>query len=340
MPEPDEVLDAGLRRHARMLRVANGVSRRALSTLAEGEAVVAAYVERRLEKLVRRGIMLSRTTRDQITSIIRGAALRSRKVFRVIVSLVRDAALEAGQLEAAMEAASISRILARDVPAPPRSDVRAALLRAPVAEGRTLRQMAAGLAKGHADAVERGVRAGVALGEPARAISRRIFGTAAAGGRDGLAHTVRRALGDLVETAFTHAAGVARFLVYSSSPDIVKGYEWIITLDNKTCASCLFRARRGPYEVGKAPLPPEHRNCRCVLAPVLAGFDDLEVPDYEDWLRRQTADVQREVLGPTRHRLWRSGRVRLDRFVNDRGRVLTLAELERRENLPDLRVAA
>jgi len=61
---------------------------------------------------------------------------------------------------------------------------------------------------------------------------------------------------------------------------------------------------------------------------------------YHEWLKRQPAAVQDEVLGPTRGRLYREGKVKIDRFSVD-GRRLTLEELRRREGLnpEDLRAA-
>lgn len=50
------------------------------------------------------------------------------------------------------------------------------------------------------------------------------------------------------------------------------------------------------------------------------------VPAYEEWLARQSVDIQREVLGPTRYRAWRKG-VPLSRMATY-GRALTIAELK------------
>ena len=49
---------------------------------------------------------------------------------------------------------------------------------------------------------------------------------------------------------------------------------------------------------------------------------------YQDWLSRQKASFQDEVLGPTRGKLFRGGGLTLDRFVANSGRRLTLDELK------------
>lgn len=51
---------------------------------------------------------------------------------------------------------------------------------------------------------------------------------------------------------------------------------------------------------------------------------------YQQWLKRQPAKFQDEVLGPTRGRLFRRGGLELDRFVTQNGSELTLSELASR----------
>lgn len=52
---------------------------------------------------------------------------------------------------------------------------------------------------------------------------------------------------------------------------------------------------------------------------------------YQEWLGRQSAAFQDDVLGKTKGRLFRRGNLTLDRFVNRRGDELSLSELARRE---------
>ncbi len=48
---------------------------------------------------------------------------------------------------------------------------------------------------------------------------------------------------------------------------------------------------------------------------------------YSGWLRRQPKDFQNEVLGVERAKLFRGGKVSLDRFVDNSGGVITLDKL-------------
>jgi|TARA_Y100000310_G_scaffold160700_1_gene160547 SPP1 gp7 family putative phage head morphogenesis protein len=63
---------------------------------------------------------------------------------------------------------------------------------------------------------------------------------------------------------------------------------------------------------------------------------DGQVPgdlSYQDWLKRQPVGFQREVLGPTKLKLFRDGNLSLDRFVDEpTGRGLTLAEIKSRNS--------
>lgn len=53
--------------------------------------------------------------------------------------------------------------------------------------------------------------------------------------------------------------------------------------------------------------------------------------NYQEWLTRQTAAFQDDVLGPTRGKLFRQGGVTLDRFVNRAGDEIPLAQLAQRD---------
>ncbi|MNE64713.1 hypothetical protein D3C80_1601390 [compost metagenome] len=79
------------------------------------------------------------------------------------------------------------------------------------------------------------------------------------------------------------------------------------------------------------PWPPRHVNCRSTTAPVIKGLPPIEAPSYSEWLKRQPGAVQNDILGTTKAQLFRDGKLTLDRFVDSKGRVLTLEELKRRD---------
>jgi hypothetical protein len=107
------------------------------------------------------------------------------------------------------------------------------------------------------------------------------------------------------------------------------------------------------YPVDQGPRPPAHHQCRSTTVPVVKSWKELgidlkeappgtrasmngQVPSkltYPQWLKRQPAAIQREALGPTRAALFRSGRLTIDRFVDQRGRPLSLKQIRQREQL-------
>ena len=52
---------------------------------------------------------------------------------------------------------------------------------------------------------------------------------------------------------------------------------------------------------------------------------------YQDFLTRQSKSFQDEVLGPTRGKLFRTGKIKLDEYVDRRGNELTLSQLAQRK---------
>ena len=52
---------------------------------------------------------------------------------------------------------------------------------------------------------------------------------------------------------------------------------------------------------------------------------------YADWIKKQPASRQDQILGADRGKLLRDGGLTLDKFYNDKGVYLTLDELRRRD---------
>lgn len=150
----------------------------------------------------------------------------------------------------------------------------------------------------------------------------------------------------IVRTAFNLAGSEARKAVVSANADIITGEKWISTLDGRTSDVCMGRDGK-VYDVGAAPFPPAHMNCRSLRVPVIdpkyaipgiKGLRSSRNPDgsveqvagettYNSWLKRQPSDFQDEVLGVERAKLFRGG-MNVDKFTDDNGRTLTLSELK------------
>jgi hypothetical protein len=80
----------------------------------------------------------------------------------------------------------------------------------------------------------------------------------------------------------------------------------------------------------RGQLPLGHKGAFDAFARVRKRALTGRVPSkttYAQWLGRQNASFQNDILGPTRGKLFRSGNLSLDKFVEPQGRVRTLAEL-------------
>jgi SPP1 gp7 family putative phage head morphogenesis protein len=183
------------------------------------------------------------------------------------------------------------------------------------------------------------IQIGAALGETTPQISRRL---------SGLHQLQRDQATALVRTVTNHVAATARMETLKANDDILEGKKRIATLDGRTSPVC--RALDGTVVPLSAPSPPFHWNCRTSEIPWLKAEYRREIPGstrpsvgpdgakpvrsnttYQEWLARQPASFQREVLGPSRYALFTKGKLTLDRFVGDNGKTLTLDQLRERQ---------
>ncbi|MNT50583.1 hypothetical protein D3C72_1875090 [compost metagenome] len=105
---------------------------------------------------------------------------------------------------------------------------------------------------------------------------------------------------------------------------------FLAVLDSRTTLTCA-NLNGQTFKLERFPWPPRHINCRSTSMPVVKGMPKVEAPSYADWLKRQKDEVQNDILGVRRAQLFRSGKLTLDRFSDNAGRVLTLEQLKARD---------
>lgn len=154
----------------------------------------------------------------------------------------------------------------------------------------------------------------------------------------------------LVRTSINNAATQARRIVTNTNADILKGDEWLATLDNRTTLICGGRDGN-VYPINKGPFPPAHWNCRSLRVPVLKdefALDDglgkrpqkgadgtKQVSDkrtFNSFMKDQPADFQDEYFsqypdGLEKAALFRRGGLTIDRFRDELGRNYTIEQL-------------
>ena len=337
----DDILDALTRHQVYLQGLSGGIVHKVIALLNRSDARI---VERLLSEDVS---SLSRTRQERLLSEIR----------RIVESAYEDAT---GALQIELEGLAeyegefqldlFRRVVPMDLETvrPGAEQILAAVNSRPF-QGKLLREAYQELPRAAFRKVRDTIRAGFVEGRTTDQIVRDIRGTRAQGFKDGILEQGRRATEAVVRTATNHTANTAREYIYERNSALIKGVRWNATLDGRTTLVCMSRDGK-VYEPGKGPRPPAHFNCRSSTSPVLKswrelGFDADEVPagtrasmdgqvpsdlTYDDWLRRQPAAFQDEVLGARKAALFREG-VKVDRFVDRRGREFTLDELKRRE---------
>ncbi|MEH6784762.1 MAG: minor capsid protein [Alcanivorax jadensis] len=202
----------------------------------------------------------------------------------------------------------------------------------------TLRQAFDEFAEGVGRDALRVVQAGVLEGKTQQQMARGVS--------ELIATRSRQQAESLIRTATNHIGSIARNTVYQANADILEGERWISTLDGRTTLVCAGRDGE-IHPLGQGPRPPAHFGCRSIMVPVVKEQYRIETlgqrasmdgpvdnrTTYGGFLRRQSKEFQDDMLGPRRAKLFRSGKVSIDRFTDDLGRTLTLDELRAREGL-------
>ncbi len=141
----------------------------------------------------------------------------------------------------------------------------------------------------------------------------------------------------LARTAIQGTANRAAQATYAANDDVLDGQQWVATLDSDTCERCgpldgtewKYRPEPGESAIDRMPEIPLHPQCRCYLAPIVAGMPAAEVPTWSEWITRQDADLQNDVLGRERAELLRSGDVDPSDFITKRGALRSVQSLRR-----------
>lgn len=357
-----EVLrDEEIAHNEALQRYANGVVRRVVALLNRTDADIVAALQTALERMpaavfnVERLDALLASVREINTAALASIGDELATEMRALVAA--EAGFQFELFEDAVPAQVRATVGIAQVNA---GEVYAAALSRPF-QGRLLREWMASIDTQRAARVRDAVRIGYVQNETVDQIVRRIRGTRANGYADGLLEIDRRSAEAVTRTAIAHFAGFTRDRFMQANEAIVASLAWTATLDTRTSPICRVRdgkrytadARHRPIGHSLAWLGGPglaHWACRSTAAPVLKSWRELgidaddvdaetrasmdgQVPaetTFGEWLKRQSAARQDDVLGPTRGALFRRGDLPLERFYNDKGRYLTIEELRER----------
>jgi len=192
------------------------------------------------------------------------------------------------------------------------------------------------------------MRAGIVSGDDVATLAQRVRGTGVFAGKG--FKTALRQSEALARTAVNHVSTMTREATYKENDDIIKGVQYVATLDSKTTEVCMSLDGQ-VFDINEGPRPPMHFNCRSTTIPITKSFKELGIPlkeipegerramngqvpaktTYGEWLKKQPLKVQQDALGIKKAELFREGKVTVDKFVNRNYRVLNLKELAQRE---------
>lgn len=215
-------------------------------------------------------------------------------------------------------------------------------------EGKTVTDLFSELANNESNKYINHIKLARYEGKTNQQIVQMIRGTRKNGYKDGLMEVTARQAKTIVRTTVQHAAMQGKAEFASDNSDIIKGEQWLSTLDGRTSSQCRTLDQK-VFEIGKGPRPPLHHNCRSTILIVLkdeyAGRGNIDRraskdspvanESYYSWLKKQPKEFQDDVLGETRGQLLRSGGLSADKFaalqLDKNFKPLTLAEMRDRE---------
>lgn len=361
MPAANEILhDAAINHAVDLQHYSNGVVAKIIATLNRTDAALFAELISALERLPAESFTVARLER-----LLLSARQMNRAAFetvdRELTADLLELTIYEGEFQAeTMRAAVPDEVairlgVAEIVP----EQVYAAAMARPF-QGALLKGVLADLEATRAKRVRETIASGYVANETTDQIVRNLRGTRALRYEDGIFNRSRQDTEAVVRTAISHTAAFARERFYEANDKVIASVQWVSTLDNRTSAMCRLRdglqyakdthkpiGHAVPWGAGPGAL---HWCCRSTSTPVLkswkqlAGVDvgefsqstrasmDGQVPaetTYAQWLGKQTAARQDEILGKARGEMFRRG-TPLEGFYNNKGKYLTLEQLRER----------
>lgn len=357
MPSANELLrDAAIARQIDITLYTNGLVRKLLALLNQSDSELMVRLAQAIESYGAGSFSAQR-----LDSVMNAVRLLNQDVYQQVARALLGDVQAFAELEIDFQKGLLTKVPASALPVSsvPVDQVYAAVQAKPF-QGRLLSEWAVDIEKSRMTRIRDAVRIGFVAGETIPEIVRKIRGTKANGYADGIIEIDRRSAESVARTAIAHTASVAREQMVQANADLVKAVQWVSTLDTRTTEICMVRDGL-QYTTDHQPIGHKvpwlggpgqaHWGCRSVSCIVLKSNEELgiDVPDislskgrasmdgqvpegttYAEWFAKQSAARQDEIVGPTRGKMYRAGKVSFDRFTNNKGQWLTLVQLEGR----------
>lgn len=263
-----ELLDAMVRHQTYLLRYSSHIRNRITEILNSSEQDLAEKIRDRLRnyKGLRTPVEWQRLERlqKQLTTIRIGAWEQASSFLEK--EMVELAYQEPIHLSRALQAVLPVVI---DTTMPSARMLRAIALSRPF-EGRVLKDWAQHMAREDVRRIHGAIQMGMVAGETNETIARRVVGTRALKGTDGVTQIGRRQVQSITRTAVMHIANSVRNEFFRENADIVQAEYFVATLDSRTTPVCMANDGK-KFELGKGPMPPLHWGCRSLRIAALDG---------------------------------------------------------------------
>ncbi|SEP80442.1 hypothetical protein SAMN04487977_101476 [Treponema bryantii] len=223
--------------------------------------------------------------------------------------------------------------------------IKTAVMFKPVTDGFTYDSYLNGIEDGLFNTWDSAVRAGYLTGMPTDEIVKNVMGGLTPSSKlkkPGAINSLRNSIYGNTRTLLQSFANETRNRVFEENEQYFGDgeteykYEYLATLDSRTCIVCgnddgkLFKSLKD------APLLPRHRGCRCIIIPYFyiegetrASKDGyVERVTFNDWLGKQDEETQKEVLGKTRYELYKRDK-NVGQFIDD-GKTISLKTMSSR----------
>jgi SPP1 gp7 family putative phage head morphogenesis protein len=140
----------------------------------------------------------------------------------------------------------------------------------------------------------------------------------------------------IARTGVNHISAQAREATYAANSEVIKGVQWVSTLDFRTSEICQNLDGQ-VFKINDGPRPPAHVNCRSTTVPVLKSWAELGIlglrepveasrasmngvvsgdTTFPSWLSRQSPETIRNVIGAKDMQRFLDGSLRLDQVGN------------------------
>lgn len=353
----DKLRDEAIAHTLWISRYSTGVANRMVKLLNESDAELTARLLVAMDSLP-----ASQFTVNRLESLLESVRELNKQAVAGMQSSLADELLQLAEHETGYQLSLFDSLLPQGVKTHfplqgvTPDMVHAAAMAQPF-QGRLLSEWAENLEADRMARITNTVRRGYLLGDATEIIARQVRGHANRGYQDGALQMSRSNAASITKTAVNHLAATARTSFAQANDDIVKGKQWLSTLDNKTTPLCIVRDRlrysmdnkpighKVPYLQGPGRI---HFCCRSTETLILKSWREMgidademdegsrasmdgQVPadtTYLEWLSRQSPQRQDQILGPERGRLYRAGHIQLSDMYTDKGEWISLAQLK------------